>query len=81
MPPSQTVTVELTPETAARLNAAVAEGLYPDLAHAVEAVVNGWDDREQARTDLRHLLEEGLASGPGEPAERVFNRLRQRYGK
>ncbi|GFZ93493.1 hypothetical protein GCM10011497_24490 [Elstera cyanobacteriorum] len=81
MPLSQTVTIELTPETAARLNAAVAEGLYPDLTQAVSAVVNVWDDQEQARTDLRGLLEAGMASGPGEPAEQVFKRLRQRYGK
>jgi Arc/MetJ-type ribon-helix-helix transcriptional regulator len=74
------LTVTLSPRAAAMLEAMVSDGTFPDVAHAVEGVVDEWaarhDDDPAFVAALRRLCAEADASGPPAPAALAFDRVR-----
>lgn len=69
-----------TPERAAELRAAVEDGEYGSVSKAVR----DWRLRRRGEAleteELRHLVQEGIGSGPGLDAGPVFARLHARFG-
>jgi antitoxin ParD1/3/4 len=67
------LSIALTPEQAAALRAAVREGDFASTSEAARRAVAEWADRRDERTAaaiqrIRDLWDEGLASGPAQPA-------------
>ena len=77
--PTQTLTVTIDSDTAAKLQASVDAGTYPSVTDAARAALETWYDPIQAKQEIRRLWREGLESGPGRPAEDVFRDLMARY--
>ena len=78
-----TVTVTLPAELGEQLRAAVENGEHGSTGEIVREAVQDWLDaqehRRRALEKLRGLIQEGIDSGPGIPAEEVFAELRARY--
>ncbi|MFN8720620.1 MAG: hypothetical protein ACK5YI_07305 [Rhodospirillales bacterium] len=76
------LTVTLSPRAAAMLEAMVSDGTFPDVAHAVEGVMDDWAARHDADpasvAALRRLCAEADESGPPVPASVAFDRVRSR---
>lgn len=77
---TQTLTVTIDSDTAAKLQASVDAGTYPSVTAAARAALETWYDPVQAKEEIRRLLHEGLESGEPIPGEVVFERLKRRYG-
>ncbi len=75
--------VELAPEMAADLHAAVAGGEFGSVSEIVAAALEAWQAQRALEGwdtgEVRRLVQEGMDSGPGIPAEQVFDRLLARY--
>ncbi len=76
---TQTLTVSIDSDTAAKLQASVEAGSYATVTAAAQAALATWYDPIQAKEELRRLWRDGLASGPGRPGEDVFRDLMARY--
>ena len=83
----QKLSIALTEELAAEVEAAVASGDYSTASEVVRDALRTWKreraEREAATARLRRLVEEGLASGepvpmPDDWAEDVIRRGRER---
>jgi antitoxin ParD1/3/4 len=78
------LSVALTPEMVAELRAAVEGGDYGSISEVVRDALRDWRLRRKIETleteELRRLVREGIDSGPGLDADRVFARLRARFG-
>ncbi len=74
------LTVTLSARTSAMLEGLVSDRTFPDVAHAVEGVVDEWaarhDDDPAFVAALRRLCAEADASGPPAPAAVAFDRVR-----
>jgi antitoxin ParD1/3/4 len=72
--------IDMHPDVAAGLRAAVAAGEFADLSEAVQHAVEDWQAKRALKgwdvEEVRRLVQEGADSGPGIPAEIVFARLR-----
>lgn len=73
MPNVEKMSIALTPELAAAVRAAVANGEYVSTSEVVRAALRDWQVRralhQQAQEELRRVWWEGLASGPGHFAD------------
>ena len=79
------LSVALTSDMIAELRAAVNEGDYGSVSEAVRDALRDWRQRRAAETleteDVRRLVQEGVDSGPGQDADQVFARLREKFGQ
>ena len=80
-----TITVPVSDEERAAVDAAVAAGEYPDAGEAVRDALRLWlmDRAAPAPTDadLRRLVAKAKASGEPVDADAVFRRLLDKYAK
>jgi antitoxin ParD1/3/4 len=80
MPDIEKVSVTLTGEQVAQLKSAVDSGEYATTSEAIREALREWQWKRELRTEemgrLRHLWEEGIASGPA--VEVDMKELRQR---
>lgn len=78
----ETLCVDLPPELASELRAAVARGEYDSVSQAVREALRDWQDRREhglTLGELRLLAQQGADSGDGLEADQVFARLRARF--
>jgi antitoxin ParD1/3/4 len=79
------LSVALTPDMVAEVRAAVENGDYGSVSEVVRDALRDWRLRRKIETleteELRHLVQEGIDSGPGLEADTVFGRLRARFGQ
>lgn len=77
------ITAEVTDEMAARIRDAVDSGVYASADEVVRDAMMGWMLSDRApplsEASLMRLLEAGRDSGPGIPAEEVFDKLIAKY--
>jgi antitoxin ParD1/3/4 len=77
------LSVALTPELAAMLEAAVETGDYASTSEVIREALRDWKEkqlrRDAARAEIRRLWQEGLDSGPPEDGEAVMARLEAKY--
>ena len=73
MPHVEKMSIALTPELAAAVRAAVANGEYVSSSEVVREALRDWQLRralhQKELEELRHLWQEGIASGPGTLAD------------
>src|ERR1700677_4210145 len=79
------LSVALTPDMVADIRAAVEGGDYGSVSEVVRDALRDWRLRRKFETlkteELRHLVQQGIDSGPGLDAAEVFARLRARFGQ
>ena len=67
----QKIAVDLTPRLDAMVKDAVASGQYFSASDVVQEALLDWDEKRTVRhfsdEELRHLWNEGIASGPAKP--------------
>jgi len=67
------ISIALTPELAAAVRAAVANGEYVSSSEVVREALRDWQLRralhQKELEELQHLWQEGIASGPGALAD------------
>lgn len=77
------LSVALTPDMAAEVRAAVADGDYGSVSEVVRDAQRDWRLRRKLEAieteELRRLVREGIDSGPGLDADEVFAGLRSRF--
>lgn len=82
---AEELTITLPGAITAALRVAVARGGYGSEVELIADMVGDWlshpadDDLGYSVEELRALIQEGLDSGPGIPAEQVFAELRSRF--
>lgn len=83
---AEELTITLPAAITAALRVAVARGGYGSEVELIADMVGDWtlshpadDDLGYSVEELRALIQEGLDSGPGIPAEQVFAELRSRF--
>ena len=73
MPNVEKMSIALTPEMAAAVRAAVANGEYVSSSEVVREALRDWQLRralqQKELEELRHVWQEGIASGPGHLAD------------
>lgn len=76
--------VYLDKDLQAAVDEAVAAGDYPDAEAVVREALEVWQKRRAEKAaaveKVRRLWDEGIASGPGIPAEDFFREMKERYG-
>jgi antitoxin ParD1/3/4 len=79
------LSVTIAPDIAADVRAAVEAGEYDSVSELVGDALRDWVQRRQGgdpkTDDLRHMIRQGMDSGPGLDADEVFARLRTRYSQ
>jgi antitoxin ParD1/3/4 len=79
------LSIALTPDMAAEVRAAVEGGDYGSVSEVVRDALRDWRLRRKLERleidDLRRLVQDGIASGPGLDADDVFARLTAKYGR
>jgi antitoxin ParD1/3/4 len=77
--------VALSPHFEAFIQEQVASGRYNNASEVVRAALRLLEDQHARaklqQEELRAAIAAGLASGPGRPADAVFNRLDAKYRK
>ncbi len=77
------ISIALPPEMAGLLREAAASGEYATSSEVIREARREWKLKCRIAAleleELRHLLREGLQSGPSTAAEDVFSRLRGKY--
>ncbi|MBC7431138.1 MAG: type II toxin-antitoxin system ParD family antitoxin [Rubritepida sp.] len=72
--------IDVHPDVANDLRAAVAAGEFANVSEAIQVAVESWQAHRALEgwdiEELRKLVQDGMDSGPGIPAEVVFARLR-----
>ena len=85
MSQAQPITISLPPEMAAMVRQTVQNGAYSSVSEVVREALRDWSRKQSADQqelqELRALLREAIDSGPGEPGNTVFARLRARYAQ
>ena len=83
MPDIQKISVAVTGEQLAVLKAAVEAGEYATTSEIIREAIRDWQFKRELRQEdikrLRHLWDEGKASGPAKPLD--FEDLRQEAQK
>lgn len=83
MPKTEKISVEVSAELAGTVREAVDRGEYASASAVVEDALHEWEVNRRIEAigvdELRRLVAEGDASGPGIDADVVFARLRARY--
>jgi len=78
-----TLNVSLTPQLEELVKAKVASGMYNSASELVRDALRLLEERDQVREmrlqALRKAVQEGIDSGPGIPADEVFDRLEKKY--
>ncbi len=78
------LSIALPPEMAGSVRDAVQSGEYATASEVIREALRDWKLKRRIAAleedELRRLVREGIESGPGIPAERVFSRLRAKYG-
>ncbi len=73
MPNVEKMSIALTPEMAAAVRAAVANGEYVSSSEVVREALRDWQLRralhQKELEELRHVWQEGIDSGPGHRAD------------
>ena len=79
----ETLQVELSEPMARIIDRAVAKGDYTSSDEVVRAALDAWSfsrlPRARDEAHMREMLQEGIDSGPGRPADEVFEELEARY--
>jgi putative addiction module CopG family antidote len=81
---TETLLVELPADVAQGVHSAVESGRYESVSHMVWAALDYLGEAAAAEPDvetLRHLVHEGLDSGPSLDGDAVFAKLREKYMK
>ncbi len=77
------ITAEVTDEMVAFMREAVASGSYASSDAVIRDAMMAWMQSDRAtplgQEELRRLLDAGRDSGPGIPAEEVFDELIAKY--
>lgn len=75
-----TLNVSLTPQLEELVKAKVSSGMYNSASELVREALRLLDERDQVREmrlqALRKAVQEGIDSGPGIPADKVFSSVR-----
>jgi antitoxin ParD1/3/4 len=83
MPTVEKLSIALPPEMANWLRKAVESGEYASASEVVRDALRAWTRKRKLETlelgELRRLIRQGVDSGPGVDAERVFTRLESKY--
>jgi antitoxin ParD1/3/4 len=83
VPDIRKISVALTGEQLAALRAAVETGEYATTSEIIREAIRDWQFKRELRQEdikrLRHLWDEGKASGPAEPLD--FEELRREARK
>ena len=83
MPTVEKLSIALPPEMANLLREAVESGEYASASEVVRDALRAWTRKRKLETlelgELRRLIRQGVDSGPGVDAERVFTRLESKY--
>ena len=79
----QTLQVELSEPMSEIIDRAVAKGDYGSSEEVVRAALDAWSfgrlPRARDEAHLMQMLQEGIDSGPGRPADEVFDELEAKY--
>jgi antitoxin ParD1/3/4 len=79
------ISVALTSDMVAEVRAAVEGGDYGSVSEVIRDALRDWRLRRRIETleteELRRLVREGIDSGSGLDATRVFDQLRARFGQ
>lgn len=79
------LTITVPSEMAAIVKAAVEGGEYASTSEVIRDALRGWIREQDAvrreLEELRAAIRAGLESGPGIPAEQVYNELRNLIGQ
>lgn len=79
------LSVALTPDMVAEVRAAVEVGDYGSVSEVVRDALRDWRLRRKLESleteELRRLVQEGIESEPSLDADKVFARLRARFGR
>lgn len=82
MPQAEKVSVALTPELAAAMRQAVADGEYASASEVVRDALRGWRlrrvERAEAVATLRDAWDAGVASGAPVDGPAAFQEIRRR---
>lgn len=77
------ISIALPPDMVGVLRSAVASGEYASASEVIREALRDWKLKRKIESleidELRHLLQEGIESGPSIDAELVFSRLRSKY--
>mgnify|MGYP001336797024 CR=1 FL=1 len=77
------ISIVLPPDMIDELRSAVASGEYASASEVIQEALRDWKLKRKIESleidELRHLLQEGIESGPSIDAELVFSRLRSKY--
>jgi antitoxin ParD1/3/4 len=83
MPTVEKLSIALPPKMANLLREAVESGEYASASEVVRDALRAWTRKRKLETlelgELRRLIRQGVDSGPGVDAERVFTRLESKY--
>lgn len=83
MPPAKRMTITMPAEMAEILRQSVQSGEYASPSDVIREALRVWQqnrDTEYCAGDtLREAIKTGLNSGPGIPADQVFDEMRARY--
>lgn len=78
-----TLNVSLTPQLEEMVRTKVASGKYNSASEVLRDALRMLEERDQIREmrlqALRKAIQEGIDSGPGLPADEVFDRLEKKY--
>ncbi|HJU18026.1 MAG TPA: type II toxin-antitoxin system ParD family antitoxin [Stellaceae bacterium] len=77
------ISVALPPEMVSDVRNAVASGEYASASEVIREALRDWRRKRHVASleieETRRLVREGIDSGPGVDADRVFARLRAKY--
>jgi antitoxin ParD1/3/4 len=78
-----TLNVSLTPQLEELIKSKVSSGMYTSASELVREALRLLEERDHIRElrleALRREIQKGVDSGPGIPADEVFNRLEKKY--
>lgn len=74
-----TLNVSLTPQLEEFIRRKVESGMFASASEVVRASLRRMSEAEEDIEELRAAIQEGIDSGPGIPADEVFDRLEAKF--